>query len=106
MGSVGHGRWGLASQCDEQCMLRRVGCQHPVVAVAADALGRDQRGQPLDQFQGRVAQLGAPIGLGSGKAINDLAVRQLLEPLQRKGRARAIAQQPFQPGSEIGRAHV
>jgi hypothetical protein len=53
--------------------------------VAVQARGRDQRGQTLDQFQGREAQLGAPIGLGPGDAIDELVVGELLEPLQRKG---------------------
>ena len=55
------------------------------------ARGRDQRGQPLDQFQGREAQLGAPVRLGLGEAIDELVVAELLEALQGEGRARAVA---------------
>ena len=69
--------------------------QHAVIAVAVDARGRDQRGQPLDQLQGRQAQLGAPIGLGLGEAIDELIVADLLEPLQGEGRPSTIAQQPL-----------
>ena len=68
-----------------------IGCQHPVIAVAVQTRGRDQRGQPLDQFHRREAQLGAPIGLGLGQAIDELVVGELLEPLQCEGRASAIA---------------
>jgi hypothetical protein len=62
-----------------------------VIAVAVQARGRDQRGQPLDQLQGCEVQLRAPVGLGLGEAIDELVVGELLEPLQGKGRARAIA---------------
>jgi hypothetical protein len=34
-----------------------------MIAVAVDARGWDQRGQPVDQFQGREAQLPGAIGL-------------------------------------------
>jgi hypothetical protein len=57
--------------------------------VAVEAQGRDQRGPPLNQFQGREAQLRAAIGLG--QAIHKLVVTQLLEPLQHEGWARGIA---------------
>ena len=60
-------------------------CQHPVVAVAVDARGRDQRGQPVDQLQRREAQLAASSGLRPGQAIDELVVSSLLEPLQAKG---------------------
>jgi len=72
---------------------------HPVIMVAVQARGRDQRGQPLDEFQRRQPQLRAAIGLGLGKTIDELVVTELLEALQREGRARAIAQQPFQTGA-------
>jgi hypothetical protein len=65
--------------------------QHAVIAVAVQAWGRDQCGQTLDQFHGREAQLGAPIGLGPGQAIDELVVTDLLEPLQGEGRPRTIA---------------
>jgi hypothetical protein len=68
-----------------------------VIAVAVDARGRDQRGQPLDQFQGREPQLGMPIGLRPGEAIDELLVTDLFQPLQREKRTRAVAQQPLQP---------
>jgi len=70
-----------------------------VVALTMQARGWDQRGQPLDQFQRRQPQLRAAIGLGLGKTIDELVVTELLEALQREGRARAIAQQPFQTGA-------
>ena len=70
-----------------------------MVAQAVQARRRDQRGQPVEQFERREAQLGAPIGLGLGEAIDEPVVADLLEPLQRKRRAGAIAQQPFQPGA-------
>lgn len=63
--------------------LWRVGCQHPVLAVTVGARGRDQRGQTLEQFQGREAQLRGAIGLRPGEAIDELVVGELLEPLQR-----------------------
>jgi hypothetical protein len=72
-----------------------------MIAVAMDARGRDQRGQPLEQFQGTQPQLGAPVRLGLGEAIDELLVAGLLEPLQRKGRARAVAQQPLQPDAVV-----
>jgi hypothetical protein len=50
MGSVGHGRWQLPSQCDDLHALWRVRRQHAVIAVAVQARRRDQRGQTLDQF--------------------------------------------------------
>jgi len=56
--------------------------------VAVQARGRDQRGQPLDEFQRRQPQSRAAIGLGLGKAIDELVVTDLLEALQREGRAR------------------
>ena len=64
---------------------------HPVIMVAVQARGRDQRGQPLDELQGREAQLRAAIGLGLGKTIDELLVTDLLEALQREGRAGTIA---------------
>ena len=63
--------------------------QHPVTAVAVQARGRDQRGQPLDELQGREAQLRAAIGLGLGKTIDELVVSDLLEQLQREAPPRA-----------------
>ena len=45
-----------------------------MIAVAVQARGRDERGQTLDQFQGREPQLGAPIRLGPGEAIDELVV--------------------------------
>ena len=65
---------------------------HPVIMVAVQARGRDQRGQPLDEFQRRQPQLRAAIGLGLGRAIDELVVTDLLEALQREGRARTVAQ--------------
>ena len=56
--------------------------------VAVQARGRDQRGQPLEQFHRRQPQLRAAIGLGLGKTIDELVVTDLLEALQREGRAR------------------
>jgi hypothetical protein len=53
----------------------------------------------LDQFQRCQAQLRAAIGLGFRQAIDELIVADLLEPLQRKRRPRAIAQQPLQAGA-------
>jgi hypothetical protein len=61
------------------------------LAVAVHTRGRDQRGQPVDQFHRRETQLGAPVGLGLGEAIDDLVAGELLEALQREGRARSIA---------------
>ena len=40
-----------------------------------------------------------PSGSRLGEAIDELVVGELLEPLQREGRSRAIAQQPLQPGA-------
>jgi hypothetical protein len=70
-----------------------------MIAVAVEARRREQRGQPLDQFQGREPQLGATIGLGLGETIDELLVAKLLEPLQGEGWARAVAQQPLQAGA-------
>jgi len=56
--------------------------------VAVQARGRDQHGQPLEQFQRRQPQSRAAIGLGLGEAIDELVVTDLLEALQREGRAR------------------
>ena len=70
--------------------------RHRVIAVAVNARGRDQR-QALGQFQGRMPQLGAPIGLRLVEAIDERILAELLEALQRNGRPRAIAQQPFRP---------
>jgi hypothetical protein len=61
--------------------------------VAVQARGRDQRGQPLDQFQRRESQLRAAIGLRLGKTIDELVVTHLLEPLQGEGGSCAVAQQ-------------
>jgi len=46
--------------------------------------------QTLDQLQSREGQRGAPIGLGLRRAIADLVVAELFEPLQGEGRARAV----------------
>jgi hypothetical protein len=51
--------------------------------VAVQARWRDQRGQPVGQFQGREVQLGAPIGLGPGEAIDELVVGQRSQSQQR-----------------------
>jgi len=59
--------------------------------VAVQARGRDQRGQPLEQFQRRQPQLRAAIGLGLGKTIDELIVTDLLEALQREGRPSTVA---------------
>jgi len=53
--------------------------------------GRDQCGQALDQFQWGQAQLRAAIGQRLVEAIDELLVAALFEPLQREGRAGAIA---------------
>jgi hypothetical protein len=76
---------------------RRAARDRPL--AAEQARRREQRGQPAEQFERCQAQLGAPIGLGLGQAIDELVVADLLEPLQCKGRAGAITQQPFQPGA-------
>jgi hypothetical protein len=95
----GAGESGVAGRARAVSLKRAAASsQHAVIAVAVQAWGRDQCGQTLDQFQGREAQLGAPIGLGLGEAIDELVVGELLEPLQREGRASTIAQQPLQPG--------
>jgi len=73
--------------------------QQPVIAVAVQARGRDQRGQTLDQLQRCQPQLGTPIGLRLVEAIDERILAELLEALQRNGRPRAIAQQPFQAGA-------
>jgi hypothetical protein len=70
-----------------------------VIAVAKNARGRDQRGQAIEQFQRCQAQLRAAIGLRLVEAIDDLLVAGLLEPLQSRGRPRAVAQQPLQSGA-------
>jgi len=70
-----------------------------VIAVAVQARGRDQRGQTLDQLQRCQPQLGTPIGLRLVEAIDERTLAELLEALQRNGRPRAIAQQPFQAGA-------
>ena len=62
-----------------------------MIAVAVQARGRDQRSRTVAEFQRREAQLGAPIGLGPGEAIDELVVGELLEALQGEGRASAIA---------------
>jgi len=67
------------------------GASTPRSPVAVDARGRDQRGQTVDELQGREAQLRGAIGLRPGEAIDNLLVTDLFQPLQRKGRARAIA---------------
>jgi hypothetical protein len=56
--------------------------QHRVIAVAVNARGRDQR-QALGQFQGRMPQLGAPIGLRLVEAMDERIVGHLFEALQR-----------------------
>ena len=50
--------------------------------MAVNARGRDQRGQALDQFPGREAQLGAAIGRGFGQALEELVLAELFEPLR------------------------
>lgn len=72
--------------------------QHRVIGVAVDAPERDLR-HALGQFQGRMPQLGAPIGLRLVEAIDERTVGHPFEALQGKGRPRAIAQQPFQAGA-------
>ena len=67
--------------------------------VAVQARGRDQHGQPLEQFQRRQPQSRAAIGLGLGEAIDELVVTDLLEALQREGRPSTVAEQPFQAGA-------
>jgi hypothetical protein len=62
-----------------------------VIAVAMNARGRDWCGQALEQFQRCQAQLRAAIGLRLVEAIDELLVAGLFEPLQREGRASAIA---------------
>jgi hypothetical protein len=59
--------------------------------VAVQARRRDQCGQTLDQFQGREAQLGAPIGQRLGEAIDELVLAELLEALQGEGGSCAVA---------------
>ena len=54
-------------------------------AVAVQTRGWDQRGQALDQLQGRKPQLGAPIGQRLGEAIDELVLAELLDPLQGEG---------------------
>ena len=52
-----------------------------------------------DQSQRRQAQPRAAIGLGIGRAIDDLIVAALLESLRRLERPSTISQQPLQPGA-------
>jgi hypothetical protein len=51
--------------------------------------------------RGQAGSLRGAIGLRPGKAIEDLALRQLLQPLQGEGRAGTITQQPLQPGAVV-----
>ena len=66
--AMGLGGGSCRASASELRALWRIRCQHPVIAVGVQARGRDERGQTLDQFQGREPQLGAPIGLGPGEA--------------------------------------
>jgi hypothetical protein len=56
-------------------------------------VGRDQCGQPLDELQGRQVQFDVPIEPQLGKAIDQLVVADVLEPLQGEGRPSTVAQQ-------------
>ena len=98
-GEAGHGRRGLPSQCSDLRAQRGVRSEHPAIAVAVQARGRDQRGLTSNQLQGCEVERRAAIGLGFGQAIHDLIVADLLEALQREGRPSSIAQQPFSPGA-------
>jgi hypothetical protein len=49
--------------------------------AGADSGGRDQRRQSDDRFHRREAKLGAAVGLRLAEAIDDLALRQLFQPL-------------------------
>lgn len=62
-----------------------------MIAVAADAQGRNERGQPLDEFQGGDAHLRAASGPRLGQTI-ELVVTALLEALQGEAWSRLIAQ--------------
>ena len=57
--------------------------QHPVIAVAVQARGRDQRGQTLDQLQRCQPQLGTPIGLRLVEALHEThpPIRPRAQPL-------------------------
>lgn len=75
--------------------------QHPVIAVAVQARGRDQRGQTLDQLQRCQPQLGTPIGLRLIEAIDERILAELLEALQRQ-RAAARNSAAAVPGRRVG----
>jgi hypothetical protein len=62
-----------------------------VVAVAVDARGRGQCGQPINELQGREAKLLSAIGLRPGQAIDELVVAELLELSARNRRLTAAA---------------
>jgi len=104
-GSGAHER-GVAGRAKPMSLRRAAGtgCQHPVIALAVRARGRDQRGQPLEQFQRRQPQLRAAIELGLGKTIDELVVSDLLEQLQREGppRASCAAAVPDRRGPSLG----
>ena len=76
----------------------RIGGEDAVVAVTVDAGWRQDRGEPIEELQGREAQRSASGGIGLGEEVEDLigAATDEVEPFEGKGRPGTIADQPFQ----------
>jgi len=62
----------------------------------------NQRGETLDELQGREDELSAPIGTGFWQGVDQPVGIELLQALGGERSAGAIAQQPFQPAPVVG----
>lgn len=64
----------------------RIGCEHPMVAMAVQPRRGDQGREVVDELQRDEGQRGAPVALGPRQAIDDPLIVDLLEALKGEGR--------------------
>jgi len=88
---------GFGCQGGERGPQGRVRCQHPVVAMPMLARRRDQRGDALDELQGREVELGTSVGTRLWQVVDQPVPIQLLDPLRGERRSGTITQQPLEP---------
>jgi hypothetical protein len=86
-----------------------MGRQDTVIAVAVHARRGHEGDEALEELEGREDDLGAPIGGGFGKAVEEARVGrskggdagESMEPLEGEGRAGTVAQEALEAGTVV-----
>ncbi len=75
-----------------------------MVAVAVNARGREQGGEPVEEIERGEPDHGAAVGCGPRQVIDDLALGLSIppfEPLQSEGWPGTVAEQPLEAGPVV-----